>query len=144
LAIKLDIQKPEDWFRVTRKTVLEENRFINSYYNGSLAKGIILYLPSNSLSKALKAAYPEHQHVWQHWRTNKPKRHWNVKENQRKFFDELAVKYNIQKPEDWYTITMNMIKGGGFINTQYGGSLIQGNLNYNWVLTIESGSSSLS
>jgi hypothetical protein len=48
LAIKLNIQRPEDWYKVPLTSVLREGgSFVNSYYK-------------SSLTKALKAAYPEH------------------------------------------------------------------------------------
>jgi hypothetical protein len=40
LASKLNIQHPEDWYRVTTKMVLAEGgTFIRDHYNGSLIKG---------------------------------------------------------------------------------------------------------
>jgi hypothetical protein len=41
LAIKLNIQKPEDWLEVHSKTVLKERGsvFLHKLHNGSLIKG---------------------------------------------------------------------------------------------------------
>ena len=55
--------------------------------------------------------------------------YWKDKDNQKKFFDQLAIKWNIQKPEDWYKVTTEMVsKEGGrsFIDRYYGGSMRQG------------------
>jgi hypothetical protein len=40
LASQLDIQKPEDWHRITASMVIEKGgRFIKKYYGESLSKG---------------------------------------------------------------------------------------------------------
>jgi hypothetical protein len=59
----------------------------------------------------------------------KPANYWKDVTNQRRFFDELAVTLNIQKPQDWCAVTTKIAvdKGGSFINNYYGGSLIRGN-----------------
>jgi hypothetical protein len=56
--------------------------------------------------------------------------YWKDKQNQKEFFDQLAIKWNIQNPEDWNKVTREMVyKEGGrdFLNTFYNGSLQQGN-----------------
>jgi hypothetical protein len=40
LAVKLNIQKPEDWNKVPARTVLNEAPFVANHY-GSVSKGII-------------------------------------------------------------------------------------------------------
>jgi hypothetical protein len=41
LAVELDIQRPEDWYRITNKLVLERGGyFIKNLYGGSLIRGI--------------------------------------------------------------------------------------------------------
>jgi hypothetical protein len=54
-----------------------------------------------------------------------PRGHWTHMENQKAFFDQLAVKYNIQKAEDWNKVTTTMVvkEGGSFITRFYNGSL---------------------
>jgi hypothetical protein len=61
----------------------------------------------------------------------KPQGYWADKKNQRKFFDELAIKWNIQKPEDWNKVTNKMVleEGGYFIGNYYNTSLQQGTKN---------------
>jgi hypothetical protein len=58
----------------------------------------------------------------------KPSGYWNDIENQREFFDELAEKLNIQKPEDWYSVRVDTVRqhGGSFLVNQYNNSLIRG------------------
>jgi hypothetical protein len=74
---------------------------------------------------ALQAIYPEAQQIWQ---TYTHRGFWKNVKNQRDFFDQLATKWNIQKPEDWVRVTTAMVlkKGGNFINSLYNGSLVRG------------------
>jgi hypothetical protein len=75
----------------------------------------------------LQAVYPEHSHLWQEY---KPKGYWKDKRNQQQFLDQLAVKLNIRKPEDWYRVTSKRAleeEGGHFIRDYYSGSLVKGN-----------------
>jgi hypothetical protein len=45
MAIKLNIQKPEDWFNVSWNTMVkkEGGMFINAYYKGSIAQGSTIF-----------------------------------------------------------------------------------------------------
>jgi hypothetical protein len=54
---------------------------------------------------------------------------WKDKQLQKKFFDQLATKWNIQQPEDWHKVTKDMIlnEGGTFLSTYYNGSVQRGN-----------------
>jgi hypothetical protein len=72
--------------------------------------------------KALKAVYPDYAP------TTKPRGYWRDKQHQKEFFDRLAVKWNIQKPEDWNKVTHKMLikEGGNWINHSYNSSLQQG------------------
>jgi hypothetical protein len=57
----------------------------------------------------------------------KPKGFWTLVQ-QRLFWMELERKLNIQKPEDWYTVTVEKAvrMGANFITRQYNGSMIRG------------------
>jgi hypothetical protein len=80
--------------------------------------------------KALQSVYPEHSKIWKEY---KGKGYWKDLQNQRAFFDSLAVKLNIQKPEDWYNIQGSSLwkeKGGHFIKNHYNSSLIAGKTIY--------------
>jgi hypothetical protein len=57
----------------------------------------------------------------------KPFGHWTLVENQRQFFEELAVKLNITKLDDWNNVLLNTVEkeGGSFVRRIYG-SLLQG------------------
>jgi hypothetical protein len=52
----------------------------------------------------------------------RPNGYWEQKENQRLFLDQLAIKWNIQKPEDWkkFTTTSLLKEGGRFVGHYYG------------------------
>jgi hypothetical protein len=75
--------------------------------------------------EALQAVYPEIASEL------KPKAtgYWNNKDNQKAFFDKLAIKLNIQKLEDWNNVTSAMVmreEGSAFIIHYYKSSLKQG------------------
>jgi hypothetical protein len=73
--------------------------------------------------------------------TKRPLGYWKDKQNQKEFFDQLAVKWNIQKLEDWNKVTNKMVlQEGGYsiINTYYSGSLLQGTKVFlSYILTFE-------
>jgi hypothetical protein len=56
---------------------------------------------------------------------SRPYGHWSNKQNQKEFFDQLAIKWNIKSPEDWNKVTNEMVlnEGGSFIKSS---SLRQG------------------
>jgi hypothetical protein len=99
----------------------EGGRFVNTYYGGSLRRGTMC-LVILLTSKALQAVYPDYMP------SSKPRRYWSDKENQKKFFDQLATKWNIQKNNDWNNVTVEMVmkEGGHFMKMYYGGSLRRG------------------
>jgi hypothetical protein len=74
--------------------------------------------------KALQAVYPEYVPVM----TVKPHGYWKDIQNQKMFFDQLAIKWNIQNVEDWNKVTFEMAlkEGGHFIGKYYNSSLQQG------------------
>jgi hypothetical protein len=126
LAHKLNIQKPEDWAAVSSKTILDEGgAFVNRYYKSSVVNGTKAgTLLTHSL--ALQAIYPEHSEVWKDYRH---RGHFDDMKHQRQFFDKLAIKLNIEKPEDWYNIQAKTVlnqDGGSFLLNRYRGSLIKG------------------
>jgi hypothetical protein len=58
LALKLKIKKPEDWYTIPVKTVVDEGGwFIQKYYSGSLILGKIYNIIANLI--ALKSTFPE-------------------------------------------------------------------------------------
>jgi hypothetical protein len=120
LGVSLGIKNPDDWYNVpVAKAIASGGTFIKSVYNTSLVR-------------ALNAAYPEHS--WK--RTIKDAGYWADKANQRGFMDQLAVKFDVKKPEDWYKVTLKMAidAGGSFISNYYQSSLVRGKL---FVLIIE-------
>jgi hypothetical protein len=81
----------------------------------------------NSLIIALSTTYPEKKWVEPE---RKPNGYWRDLQNQRTFFNQLAVKLNIQHPEDWYKVHKKTVInfGGTFIDSSlYGGSIRKGN-----------------
>jgi hypothetical protein len=62
--------------------------------------------------------------------------------NQKAFFDQLAIKWNIKTPQDWNKVTTDMVRkeGGSFIARHYNGSLTKGKIEILLeILTIVSG-----
>jgi hypothetical protein len=123
LAIKWNIQKPEDWRKVTYDTVLKEGgRFVARYYSGSIQEGTDCNVIDLTF-KALQAVYPAYIP------TPQSRVYWKNKENQKNFFDQMAIKWNIQKPEDWNNVTVEMVvkEGGGrFLKSYHKNSLQRG------------------
>jgi hypothetical protein len=123
LAIKWHIHKKEDWNKVTKEMVLNEGGyFVVKYYNGSAQQGTTCDRIISYILKALQAIYPDYVPE------AKPHGYWKDKSNQKNFFDELAIKWNIQKTDDWKSVTKEMVRkeGGSFIRRYYNGSLQQG------------------
>jgi hypothetical protein len=51
LASKLHIRQPQDWFRVTCKTVLNEGgHFVRNFYKGSVIKGAYFIVKADETS----------------------------------------------------------------------------------------------
>jgi hypothetical protein len=76
----------------------------------------------------------------------KPHEYWKDKQNQKEFFDQLAIKWNIQTPNDWNKVTQKMLykEGGHFIRKYYNNSPQRGTDLCNEVLTWNSIASTLS
>jgi len=99
-AKKNGITHPSDWKHVTQKQVIQQG--------GSL---ILQQYPS--LISALEAIYPEYEWNVTVSRARIPQKHWNDKENQRKFFDSFAANHNITVPSDWSHITYTQVINAG-------------------------------
>lgn len=60
------------------------------------------------------------------WFSKVPNSHWKLISNQKKFMDQLAIKFNIQEPKDWGKITAQQLHENGatsILNNYYSGSL---------------------
>jgi hypothetical protein len=59
----------------------------------------------------------------------RPSGYWKDKRNQKRFFDQLAIKWNIQHIEEWNHVTLKMVlkEGGYFVGYYYKYSLPKGN-----------------
>jgi hypothetical protein len=78
----------------------------------------------------MKSIYPEYSAYWHGYtpRDHKPHAYWKDVRHQRQFFDQLASKLNIQRPEQWYTVKWDTIleAGGTFVSNYYKGSVTKG------------------
>lgn len=113
LATRLGIENQADWYTVGVEVVREHN-------------GASVLSNHGNLFNALQKSYPEYQ--WFPW----PFLHtahnmWNNTENHRKCIDWLADKFGIERPEQWYGVTIQSVKesGGGGLIAQHEGSLIK-------------------
>jgi hypothetical protein len=61
---------------------------------------------------------------------HKPFGYWLSVQNQRSFFDKLAIKMNCDKITDLHKVQYKTIieEGGSFINAHYGGSVLRGTI----------------
>jgi len=101
LASDLKIQKPSDWHKVTVEYVIQRG-----------GSGLLRLYYQNSLYKALKHVYPEHDWNPEEFRipaVRAPWGYWSPKENQKKIFDEIAKELGIKKPRDWSKVTVEML-----------------------------------
>jgi hypothetical protein len=125
LARSLKLESPHDWYSVSLATVLQHGGFFVRHKYSSLLEGTKDVCTSLTVL-ALKKVYPEHD--WKKdLKSPKPVRYWQDKQNQRQFFDKLALSLNITKPQDWYFVDLKTIiqRGGYFVLDYYNGSLIQ-------------------
>lgn len=55
-------------------------------------------------------AYPEVK--WKIWKFGRPvpEKFWNSFDNQKLFLEDLAVTLHLQNMEDWYSVTVEMIR----------------------------------
>ena len=102
LAEKLSLQKEEDWFQVSSRTIKD---------NG----GAGLLQVYSSLFDILTDVYPE-KDWWKSGLQHKiPRKFWNLPANQRKFMDKLSKKLDITHISQWRAVSANEIEhyGGG-------------------------------
>ena len=97
LSTKLQIKQSNDWFRVTNKNIRENGGHgLLHFYNGSLFR-------------ALKTIYPNNE-----WNEHNKRGNNRELAQQRKILNEISIKLNIKKIEDWYEISTNeIIENGG-------------------------------
>lgn len=59
------------------------------------------------------------------WWKTRPIGYWTVKENQKKFLDEIKMRFQIKSPSDWGKLKIKDIRnaGGNSILKHYKGSL---------------------
>jgi hypothetical protein len=100
VAKELDIKSYEDWYKVSFTSIRASTKVLLHHYN-------------DSMYQALTSIYPEYK--WLPWRFRAcPRGYWNDINNQRMFMDHVATVLNIQKPEDWYSVTsLDLVKQGG-------------------------------
>eukprot|EP01114_Cavostelium_apophysatum_P015052 TRINITY_DN4029_c1_g1_i1.p1 TRINITY_DN4029_c1_g1~~TRINITY_DN4029_c1_g1_i1.p1 ORF type:complete len:534 (-),score=127.16 TRINITY_DN4029_c1_g1_i1:1284-2885(-) len=114
LAKKLNVQKWEDWYKVTYSDIVD---------NGGK---VISRLYGHSHIKTITTVYPEHN--WEYWKFNKVTGgYWLSLSNQRSFCDQVALELGHKTWEDWYQVPWVDIadRGGRQILKIYNDSRIQ-------------------
>jgi hypothetical protein len=105
LFIQLGYTQIEDWYNISGN-IIKENYGV----------GLLNYY--NSISEILKNIYPEYN--WLCWKFKITSTlFWKDKNNHKIYADWLFNKLNYKKMEDWYNISINIIKenyGGGLLN----------------------------
>ena len=80
-----------------------------------------------SIQQMIVRLYPNHQ--WCEWKFSRVENNfWTSLENQRRYFDWLAVRLGITSKEKWYDVTVDQINGnygGGLMAHHYGGSTLR-------------------
>lgn len=114
LAGRLQWQKTEDWYRISKRHFAE---------NGG--GGLLRSRYRDSTFLALSSVYPSHR--WLPWKfEHMQQRWWDKVENQRQFLDWCAAELGISEPRQWKNIAIQQIinlGGEALIKNQHGGSL---------------------
>ena len=99
LKEKYSLNTPGDWNSIS-------TNHIKSNGGSSLLKKYSMY--------ELKCmACPEGKLLFNHPKQPKPSGYWKNKENINKFLSELQIKYNLNTPDDWNSITQKHIQESG-------------------------------
>eukprot|EP01118_Nematostelium_gracile_P012865 TRINITY_DN4772_c0_g1_i7.p2 TRINITY_DN4772_c0_g1~~TRINITY_DN4772_c0_g1_i7.p2 ORF type:complete len:225 (+),score=35.19 TRINITY_DN4772_c0_g1_i7:705-1379(+) len=115
LTKELNITKMEDWYGVKVAQIVK--------YGGG---GLLFKKYGSSPFKMITSLIPEHN--WDSSRFSNRKHSWDSIHSQRALLDDISKKLNIQKKEDWYTITQAQIidkGGGGLLKGRYKGSVMK-------------------
>ena len=109
IYIERNFQSLNDWYKITNADIRKlGGRRLLSIYN-------------ESLFKALKTTYPEHD--WNHCnREHKAGGYWSSLDNQREFVNELFKKFKLSSLEDWHKVKAHQItdEGGKTLLNKYG------------------------
>jgi hypothetical protein len=114
LGKKLGFRKPEDWYRLTQRQLLDNHGggFSQELYNGSPVA-------------AVKDVFPEHD--WKEWLFSYvPHGFWKLPANRIRYLRWLEEQLGMNGPEDWYRVTAQDFlhnAGSGLLGLAYGGSV---------------------
>jgi hypothetical protein len=94
--------------------------FSGQFKNDSLSSLLMQCLTSITITRSYRK-----KTLWYRQYNTVDYTYWKDKQNQRKFFDQLATSLKIQ---DWTTVSLNTIleNGGYFVNSFYNGSVSKG------------------
>lgn len=120
VALKLNINSPKDWGKVTQHLCNElGGSGLLRYYNGSIFacvqsiyKGIYRFLLFADVDEDIqwKKSWFANAHQF-------PKKHWESLENCKKFMEDIAVKSKVFSEKDWRKVSLTLIRqNGGEVN----------------------------
>ncbi len=126
LATKLNINDPEDWYKISRKTLEDHGgvSLLTSQYNGSISK-LLTTVYSEYLDSLFRIHFQSYK--WDLSKFNSSHRQagwWDNMTNQRTFMNEIAEKLHITNQEGWYKLTVTTLRdhGANTLLSKYKGS----------------------
>jgi very-short-patch-repair endonuclease len=102
LGEKLEYTKPEHWYKISHKDIKNNKGggLLMTYYKDS---------PILFVKILVKLIYPDYE--WFEWNFNKtPQNYWDKAENHKEFMNCLFKEQKYEKMEDWYNISVDIIR----------------------------------
>jgi hypothetical protein len=96
LGGQLNVKDLDGWYKVSASEIKKRG-----------GSGLLTHY-GGSVSRALKAVYPEHQ--WQFWKfSTVPAGEWDEISNQRLYMDWYAKEYGVKTPLDWFKVSASEV-----------------------------------
>lgn len=112
LAKKLDMKDPRDWAKVDIRTIIDNGgRGLLEFH-----KRLIIALEYVFPGRTLRMQNIEEKEIpWNaDWWKVKPQDYWSSSQNQKRFLDDVARKFDVKSPRDWGKVTReDIVKEGG-------------------------------
>ncbi len=125
LSKKLSINDPIKWYKITMSAIQAHGgEPLLQKYDHSLGKLISSVYSEYTWDTTKFASSIPSRRYWDELsnQRNVPHGHWNQLDNQQSFMDDIEMKLQVTKPEDWFQLTSAMIQqygGGGLLSIKY-------------------------